>query len=90
MVEFIGKLTKAGDTNKIHVSKELLENGTLVTHRTLSVEVRLPEAPFTLLVPTMQTKVVRFGKEFGLSVPSAFVTGGVLKRHQFYKVRVVS
>lgn len=56
----------------------------------LFVRVHKPEPPYTVFVPSMETKMRRFGKETGLSVPKVLVTSGVLRHKQEVAVAILA
>jgi hypothetical protein len=89
-VEFIGQLTRSGSAYKIAVPGELVESKQIQVGSVLSARVMLPEKPFKVIVPTMQTKLARFPVgNYGLLVDPAFLSG-ILRQRALYKVQLLN
>ena len=89
MNDFLGKLTKAGELHKISITKTIMEETGMAAGKMITFEVRKATPPYQVIIPTLQTKIKRFGREIGVSVPSIFVITGILHRHTIYKLRIV-
>jgi antitoxin component of MazEF toxin-antitoxin module len=87
MRSFPTKVIKTGTEFWMRVPTDVLKE--LPAHESFSVKVHKAEPPYTVYVPTMETKVRRFGKDHGLTVPKALVTAGVLKHRMDVAVALV-
>ncbi len=89
MVEIIAALTRAGSAHKISLPAAFVQENSLVLNATFTLEIRQNCKPFRILVPSLQSKLQRFGTSFGFGVPSLFLSTGILHRQTPYKIRLI-
>ena len=87
MRSFSTKVIKTGSEFWMRVPADVLAE--LPTIESFSVKVHKAEPPYTVYVPTMETKLRRFGKDHGLTVPKALVSAGVLKHRMDVAIALV-
>ena len=87
MRPFSTKVIKTGSEFWMRVPADLLKE--LPAHESFSVKVHKAEPPYTVYVPTMETKLRRFGKDHGLTVPKALVTTGILRHRMDVAIALV-
>lgn len=87
MQAFTTRVIRTGSDYWMRVPADRVQD--LPQKESFSVRVSKPEKPFTVYVPTMETRLRRFGRDQGLTVPKVLVTAGVLKHRADILVTLV-